>query len=236
MSHAAWIALLPLIVPAGMSVLVVLTIAIHRSHLLTLLLTLAGFAAAFASLWLAAREAPRQVTSLLLVDHYAIFYMGLLLAASFAVALLGYGYFQKCEGQHEEFYVLLLLATLGSEVLAASTHFVSFFLGLEILSVSLYALAAYLRSRTLSLEAGIKYLVLAASSAAFLLFGMALIYAELGTMDFAEIASRLSAGRCPPALSCSPAWSSLSLASASSSALFPSISGLPMSTRALPPR
>ena len=51
------------------------------------------------------------------------------------------------DGQREEFYVLLLLATLGSAVLAASTHFASFFLGLEILSVSLYALIAYLRRR-----------------------------------------------------------------------------------------
>lgn len=193
MSSADWIALLPLILTAGSSVLVMVMIAIHRSHLLTLLLTLIGLAASFASLWAAAGEAPRQATSLLLVDRYAIFYIGMILAASFAVALFSYGYFQKCEGQHEELYILLLLATLGSEVLVASTHFVSFFLGLEILSVALYALTAYLHARKLSLEAGIKYLVLAASSAAFLLFGMALIYAELGTMSFAQIAARFSA-------------------------------------------
>ncbi|MGH9738823.1 MAG: NADH-quinone oxidoreductase subunit N [Candidatus Acidiferrales bacterium] len=192
MSHADWIALLPLILTAGSSVLVMVMIAIHRSHLLSCLFTLIGMAVSFASLWAAAGEAPRQVTPLLLVDRYAIFYMGMILAASFTVALLSYGYFEKCEGQHEELYILLLLATLGSEVLVASTHFVSFFLGLEILSVSLYALTAYLHTRKLSLEAGIKYLVLAASSAAFLLFGMALIYAELGTMSLTQIAARLA--------------------------------------------
>ena len=48
------------------------------------------------------------------------------------------------EGNREEFYILLLVATLGAMVLAASSHFVSFFLGLEILSVALYALIAYL--------------------------------------------------------------------------------------------
>jgi NADH-quinone oxidoreductase subunit N len=196
-SPADWIALLPLILVAVSSVLVMVMIAIHRSHLLTLLLTLIGLGGAFASLWAATGEAPRQVTSLLLVDPYTIFYTGMILAASFAVALLSYGYFEKCEGQHEELYILLLLATLGSEVLVASTHFVSFFLGLEILSVSLYALTAYLHTRKLSLEAGIKYLVLAASSAAFLLFGMALIYAELGSMSFAQIAARLSAQPSP---------------------------------------
>ena len=197
MSSADWIALLPLILTAGASVLVMVMIAVHRGHLLTLLLTLIGFALSFVSLRAAGGEAPRQVTSLLLVDSYAIFYMGMILAASFTVTLLSYGYFQKCEGQHEELYILLLLATLGAEVLVTSTHFVSFFLGLEILSVSLYALTAYLRTRKLSLEAGIKYLVLAASSAAFLLFGMALIYADLGTMSFAQIATRLSAQASP---------------------------------------
>jgi len=191
-SATDWIALLPLILVAGTSVLVMVVIAIHRSHLLTLSLTLIGLAVSFASLWAAAAEAPQQVTSLLVIDRYAIFYMGLIIVACFAVALLSYGYFEKCEGQHEELYVLLLLATLGSEVLVASTHFASFFLGLEILSVSLYALTAYLHTRKLPLEAGIKYLVLAASSAAFLLFGMALIYAELGTMSFSQIAQKLA--------------------------------------------
>lgn len=188
------IALLPLLILAATSVLVMLGIAVRRSHLLTLVLTLLGLSASFFSLWVADGLAPRQVTSLLLVDHYAIFYIGLIVAACFVVALLSYGYFERCEGQREELYVLLLLATLGSAVLVASTHFASLFLGLEVLSVALYSLTAYLRDRRLPLEAGIKYLVLAASSAAFLLFGMALIYAELGTMDFAQIAARLSNG------------------------------------------
>ena len=193
MSSADFIALLPLIVTAGASVLVMVMIAVYRSHVQTLLLTLIGLAASFVSLWLASVETPRHVTPLFMVDRYAIFYIGLITAACFAVALLSYGYFEKCEGQHEELYVLLLLATLGSDVLVASTHFASFFLGLEILSVSLYALAAYRVTQHRPLEAGIKYLILAASSAAFLLFGMALIYAAAGTMSFAEIAAKLSA-------------------------------------------
>lgn len=193
MSFPDFIALLPLMVTGGASVIVMVMIAVHRSHVLTLLLTLVGLAASFASLWPASAEAPRQVTALLVMDRYGLFYIGLITAACFAVALLSYGYFEKCEGQHEELYVLLLLATLGSDVLVASSHFASFFLGLEILSVSLYALTAYLSTRRLPVEAGIKYLVLAASSAAFLLFGMALIYADLGTMSFAQISAKLSA-------------------------------------------
>ena len=77
-------------------------------------------------------------------------------------------------------------------VLVASSHFASLFLGLELLSVALYGMIAYLHTRPLPLEAGIKYLVLAAASAAFLLFGMALIYGALGTMQFGELVVRLA--------------------------------------------
>src|SRR5665213_627364 len=166
-----------------------LAAAVHRSHLLALVLTLLGLASAFCSVFFVHF---RQVTALLIIDSYALFFMGLIVAASFAVALLAYGYLAAREGNREEFYVLILVATLGAMVLAASTHFVSFFLGLEILSVALYALISYLHGRALPVEAGIKYLVLAAASAAFLLFGIALLYADLGTMDFARIAQLLA--------------------------------------------
>ena len=85
-------------------------------------------------------------------------------------------------------------------VLVASNHFVSFFLGLELLSVSLYGLIAYRRGHALGIEAGLKYLVLAGVSSAFLLFGMALVYAQLGTMDFAVISDKLTAEPAPGAL------------------------------------
>ncbi|MGH9396639.1 MAG: NADH-quinone oxidoreductase subunit N [Terriglobia bacterium] len=179
--------LLPLLILGGASIVVMMAIAVRRSHVLTVTLTLIGLAAAFASLFWVAPRAPQQVSSLLIIDKYALFYMGLVIAATFAVALLCYGYFERHEGDPEELYVLLLIAALGSAVLVASSHFISFFLGLELLSVALYALTAYLRTRRFPLEAGIKYLILAASSAAFLLFGMALIYSQLGTMDFAKI-------------------------------------------------
>ena len=71
-------------------------------------------------------------------------------------------------------------------------HFVALFLGLEVLSIALYALIAYLRQRSSALEAGTKYLIMASTSSAFLLFGMALIYNAVGTMEFTITAARLS--------------------------------------------
>lgn len=185
--------LLPLLVLAATPVVAMLGIAFYRNHRLTLALTLSGLALAFGTFaGVSPRlQQPRSITSLLLLDDYGLFYLGLILIASGVVAILSYGYLEQREGPCEEFYLLLLLATLGSAVLVVSHHFASFFLGLEVLSVSLYGLMAYVRSSEKGLEAGLKYLILAATSAAFLLFGLALIYAELGTMEFTPLASRM---------------------------------------------
>jgi NADH-quinone oxidoreductase subunit N len=192
------LALLPFLLIAGTSVFVMLAIAVWRSHWLSLWMALAGTAAAFASLWLVAPLVPRKVTSLLILDQYALFYIGLMIAATFTIAIFCYGYLQCHSESREELYVLLLVATLGSMVLVASSHFVSFFLGLEILSVALYALSAYLHTRSRPLEAGIKYLILAGASSAFLLFGIALIYAQTGTMELFRLAALLAGAQNSP--------------------------------------
>jgi NADH-quinone oxidoreductase subunit N len=71
--------------------------------------------------------------------------------------------------------------------MVSSRHFITFFLGLELLSTSLYVLIAFLRNREHSIEAGIKYLIIAAASSSFLLFGMALIYSGSGSMYFPDL-------------------------------------------------
>lgn len=194
MHTADFVSLLPLEVIAATSLAVMLAAAIRRSHAAALGITLAGLAAAFACLWPAWAQGGMNIMDLLAVDPYALFFEGLIIAATFAVAAMSHGYLERHEGRREEFYILLLLAALGASVLASSTHFVSFVLGLEVLSVSLYGLIAYPHARPLPVEAGIKYLVLAAASAAFLLFGMALIYAASGTMEFAGILRRSFGG------------------------------------------
>jgi NADH-quinone oxidoreductase subunit N len=189
MTGSELVALSPFIALSVGIVGVMLVISFYRDPILSSLLTMIGLVLTLVLLPAAASSGATQVTSLLVMDGYALFYIGLLSAASIAVVLLSYNYLVKHDVYHEEFYLLLLLATLGSSVLAASSHFVSFFLGLEILSVSLYAMIAYLRDSPQGIEAGLKYLVLAAASAAFLLFGMALVYAQSGTMEFARMAS-----------------------------------------------
>ncbi|MHB9024225.1 MAG: NADH-quinone oxidoreductase subunit N [Armatimonadota bacterium] len=187
MSGTDFQALLPLIVTAGTAIVVMLAITVYRRHGLILGLTLAGLIAGLLSIVVAVPLAPRQVTPLILIDAFALYYIGLMLAASIVVALLAYGYFRIRRGRPEELYLLLLIATVGAGVLVAATHFASFFLGLEILSVSLYAMLAYQRDDPLGIEAGTKYLILAGTSSAIILFGMASLYAAQGTMVFNQL-------------------------------------------------
>ncbi len=186
------LALLPLLVISATAVAVMLVIAFYRRHAFTAFLTLTGLLLAGISLTYVASITPQRIAALFVMDGYAVFYMGLVLASALVVTVLSRGYLEGRRIQSGEFYVLLLLATLGSAVLVASSHFVSFFLGLEILSVSLYSLISYLRVSQRGNEAGLKYLVLAAASSAFLLFGMALVYAQLGTMEFVRITGKIA--------------------------------------------
>lgn len=191
MKVAELLPLLPILMISGAVILNLIAISFFRNHFLTAALTSAGLIAALLSTAAVYSSAPQQVTPLIIVDGYSIFFMALIFGAAFVVTLLSYCYLEPLEENQEEYYVLLLLGTLGSAVIVMSSHFASFFLGLEILSVSLYALIAYNRQGPLGIEAGIKYLVLAATSDAFLLFGIALIYAGTGSLEFAVIAKTI---------------------------------------------
>jgi NADH-quinone oxidoreductase subunit N len=192
MSGNDFFALTPLLLLAGSSVLIMLLIAVKLSHRVIQLSSLLLFAVTFSSLFYVQQSLPYRIEPLLVIDGFSVFIMGLIIFSSLVVNILSYIYFEEKEESPKEYYVLLFLCTLGACVLAVSKHFISLFLGLEILTVGLYALIAYLRVRHHNIEAGIKYLVLAAFSSAFLLFGMALIYLETGSMDFSIIARRLT--------------------------------------------
>ena len=195
MNAAAFAAFAPFTLLGVVTIAVMLLIAVRRNHHLAALSTIAGLLLCCIALPLAAPAAPVAVTPLFVVDGSAIFYSGLVLGSALVVAILSYAYLGGPEqGPREEYYLLLLTATLGAALLPASVHFASFFLGLETLSISLLGLIAYASPREESAEAGIKYLILGGASSAFLLFGMALIYADLGTMSFAQIGALVRAG------------------------------------------
>src|SRR3990172_312584 len=182
----------PLFVLGGTAVVTMLVSTFVRSHVGILSLTLAGISGSLVALGFAAASSDRGATVLLKIDDYALFFTALLTVVAGLVALLSYGYLERAERDIGEFYVLILLATLGAATLVASSHFASFFLGLEVLSVALYGLIAYPTRRAVAVEAGLKYLVLAATTAAFLVFGMALVYAVTGSLSLGGLATAVA--------------------------------------------
>lgn len=198
MTWEALIALLPLIAVTGAATVVMLAIAVRRNYHWAFFLTLLGLLITLALLPQALRLAPIQATGLILIDPYAIFFSGLILAAALIVAILCYAYFRRSDAENEEIFVLLLTAVLGGMMLVSSSHFATFFIGLEILSVSLFPMIAYRVKDKRSLEAGIKYLMLSGVSSALLLFGMALIYSEAGVLSFQQL------GQLPGTLAANP--------------------------------
>jgi len=180
-------ALTPIITLATAIIAVMLTIAIRRSFVLTSSVAACGILISLLALVIAWQKSPVQATLLIRVDAYALFFTTLLLSAGLAVLGFCYDYFKDREGENEEFLLLLLTALLGASVLVASSHFAAFFLGLETLSISLFVLVGYPLKQSRPLEAAIKYLILSGLSSAFLLMGMALIYAQSGALTFSGI-------------------------------------------------
>jgi NADH-quinone oxidoreductase subunit N len=184
-------ALLPLLVLAGGATVIMLQIAFYRNISLTSVITVLTFLAAALSCIPASDTAPRLVTPLLQADHLALLFCGVFALAGLATTVLSVDYMAQRGDEPEEYFLLLTLATMGACTLAYSTHLVSLLLGMELMSVALYALIAYPDKSVLPLEAAIKYLVLSGAASATMLFGFALLYAITGTLAFSELGQRL---------------------------------------------
>ncbi|MDO7653216.1 MAG: hypothetical protein MUQ57_00815, partial [Porticoccus sp.] len=130
--------ILPLIVLTLVIVLLMLVIAFRRTHGLTAGCTVVGLLLTLASIPMAMAVDEQQM-SLLTVDRYGMFFTLLMLGVALASTLLSWEYLRHRQERNEEFYLLLLLATLGALVLVLANHVVSLLLGMELLGVSLYA-------------------------------------------------------------------------------------------------
>ncbi|MDR0275320.1 MAG: NADH-quinone oxidoreductase subunit NuoN [Burkholderiaceae bacterium] len=94
-----------------------------------------------------------------------------------------------------EWYVLNLLALLGTFVMISGSNFLVLYLGLELLTLASYALVALRRDHALALEAAMKYFVLGAIASGFLLYGLSMIYGATGTLDLAAVAKAVGSGQ-----------------------------------------
>lgn len=199
-------AIAPLMILSGGIVFLMLQVAFFRGHraaLVTTLLILMVTAASCLYLLFTIPTQGQAAFGLLVVDRFRLFFYLLNIFTVVIVSSTGFHYLRarleshaenvlRNESYPEEFYILLLLALLGACTLVSASHFASFFLALELMSISFYPMLAFstqgdgspLRDQLLALESGFKYLMTSALATALGLFGIAMIFAATGSLAF----------------------------------------------------
>src|SRR6478752_9358124 len=129
-----------------------------------------------------------------IVDDFARFLKILALIGSVATLVLSAEYLADPSRRIFEFSILVVLSTLGMMVLISAGDLIMLYLGLELMSLALYVVAASNRDNAKSTEAGLKYFVLGALSSGMLLYGASMIYGFTGTVSFAGIAAAAKTG------------------------------------------
>ncbi len=198
----AWSAVAPVLVLVGGALLLLAADALksrrplNGSYALVTTVT-AGGAIAFAiPLWQRVQDSDRGPFSTLSqavgVDGFSVFATVILCASVILGALLLDGFLRREGMDGAEPYVLMLLSASGGVIMASANDLIVLFLGLEILSLAVYVLAAMHLRKTTSQEAGIKYFVLGAFSSAFFLYGIALVYGGTGSTNLVDISTFLT--------------------------------------------
>ena len=126
------------------------------------------------------------------VDNYSVFFNFIFLVSTAIVILMSVSYIKQEGINYGEYYTLILFATMGMMLMAGGSDLITIFLGLEIMSISLYVLAGFRRNRLDSNEASLKYFLLGAFATGFLLYGIAMLYGATGTTNIKEIAAFLA--------------------------------------------
>ncbi|WP_111860835.1 NADH-quinone oxidoreductase subunit NuoN [Acinetobacter sp. CFCC 10889] len=187
MSFSDLMPLAPVMIVALTAIVVMILTAIKRNHNLIATASVVGLnlAALYLIIMMFGGEfAPSNVMNMFMVDPFTLFYQLLAIVAALACCTLSHAYIETYKDHREELYILMLISVAGAMLMVASSHFASFFISLELMSIPMYGLVAYTHQRAKSLEAGIKYLVLSATASAMLLMGMAYIYAYTGSLSF----------------------------------------------------
>jgi NADH-quinone oxidoreductase subunit N len=195
-----WFALSPILVLLGaaMVLLVVSAIVPHwPRHLSAMLTVSAGLATMVVSFFLwhkLGTDGPSNlVGGALRFDYFSLFVTITIAAGVVLVSLVTDDYLHREDLEGPEVYVLYMLAALGGIVMSSANDLIVLFLGLEILSIALYVMAASHRRRMESQESAIKYFVLGGFSSAFFLYGVAMVYGTAGSTNISAIIDSFNA-------------------------------------------
>lgn len=192
---ADFAALAPLLILlfGALAVLLLESFAESFARKFSSLLTLIIITAAFLSLFFIKSSTNPLLTNWLRFDSLARLFNFFSLTIGFGSTLLAMAFFKRFEASQGEYYFLLLTTIIGLLLIGDSADFLTLFLGLETLSISLYVLCGYMKKWEVSHEAAIKYFFTGAIATAILLYGIALIYGAVGTLRFEELLSNYKA-------------------------------------------
>lgn len=176
----------------------ILLVSFHRKgNSLAVLLAALGLAGALVESSLQWNDPGSGFSGMVTVDNFGNLFKVLFCIGSLITILIAYRHLQIKGIERPEFYALMLFSTMGMMVMANTTDLIVMFLGLEIMSVPLYVMAAFAPHSPQSNEAGMKYFIMGAFATAFLLLGIAFVFGASGTTnlvvlktDFAYLAAR----------------------------------------------
>lgn len=160
-------------------------------------LSLAGLVAAGYAAVIGWGQTIESFSGSVVLDNFAIFFKVIFVVAAGLAVLISDQYMEREGCNHGELYPLVLFTTVGMMLMASGTDMMTIFLGLELMSISLYVLAGFNRASVKSNESGMKYFLLGAFSTGFLLYGMALVYGATGTTRIAKIAAAAAQMQAP---------------------------------------
>jgi NADH-quinone oxidoreductase subunit N len=135
----------------------------------------------------------RAFSGMIVLDNFALFFHLIITFATALILLLSMDYVPRQGVERGEFYILVLFAAVGMMLMASAADLLVVFLGLEIMSLSLYVLAGFLRGLQAG-EASMKYFLLGAFASGFFLYGIALVFGATGSTNLERIAAAVSAG------------------------------------------
>jgi NADH-quinone oxidoreductase subunit N len=190
------VAILPQLIVAVLAMVVLLADAVapKMSKRTLANLSVAGLLAALVVQLGQKAGAMPVLQNMVIADQYAAFFNLVFLVGALISVLMSVDYLEREGISHGEYYALLLLTTVGMMIMGAATDLIVVFLGLEVLSISLYILAGYARDRLVSEEAALKYFLLGAFASAFFLYGVAMVYGATRSTNLVEIAAQVRAG------------------------------------------
>jgi NADH-quinone oxidoreductase subunit N len=202
MTQVDFYVLFPIITLATWAcVLLLVDLMIPKEHKsLTALLAALGLATSLGIVLSQTGRTANGFNGMVVLDGFSIFVEALLLVSGLLGIALAYGYLKRTGIERGEYYTLMLFSLTGMMLMAQATDLIVVFLALELLSIPLYVLAAFAHPKAESEEAGLKYFLLGAFSAGFVVYGIALVFGATGSTGLRAIVAAVSHGTANPSL------------------------------------